>query len=411
MKNRILRKGCRFVALLMTCIAVMGALMAGGGSVANADSKLTDATVKKYEEQIADLQKQQKEIQNKLAKMAKEGSSLSAQKQVVDTYMDTTQRKIEIAQTLLAELDGKINAARVSIDETQAEYDRMYELFVRMMVMNHEQGETSYLGLILGSDSLGDFLAQTEHVSRLLAYNKSVMDTLKQTQAELEDERLSLEAKIAVQNETIATLQADMEDLQRQEDDILKRIGDLEKNQAAAQKEYYANKKLEDELDKELEEYLAELQRKNQAKMESGDWLWPISLNDYQRCSSGFGWRQLYGVWDYHRGWDLAAYRGTTISASKGGKVVIATYHDSYGNYVVIDHGDGVSTVYAHCSKLTVSKGDTVKKGDKIGEVGTTGNSTGNHLHFEFRLNGKYIDPFTYIKNPPIKIIASRYQK
>ena len=81
------------------------------------------------------------------------------------------------------------------------------------------------------------------------------------------------------------------------------------------------------------------------------------------------------------------------------------------GRRVFIDHGDGVSTVYAHCSKLTVSKGDTVKKGDKIGEVGTTGNSTGNHLHFEFRLNGKYIDPFTYIKKPPISIIASRYQK
>ena len=410
MKNSVLSKGCRIVTLLMTCVIVVGVLLSGG-SVANADSKLTDATVKKYEEQIADLQKQQKEIQNKLAKMAKEGSSLSAQKQVVDTYMDTTQRKIEIAQTLLAELEGKIGAARVSIDETQAEYDRMYELFVRMMVMNQEQGETSYLGLILGSDSLGDFLTQTEHVSSLLAYNKSVMDSLKENKAALEDEHLSLEAKIAVQNDTIATLQADMIDLQRQEDEILKKLGDLEKNQAAAQKEYYANKKQEDQLDKELEEYLAELQRKNQAKMESGDWLWPISLNDYHYNSSGFGWRKLYGVWDYHRGWDLAAYRGTTISASKGGKVVIATYHNSYGNYVVIDHGDGVSTVYAHCSKLTVSKGDVVKKGDKIGEVGTTGNSTGNHLHFEFRLNGKYIDPFTYIKNPPIKIIASRYQK
>ncbi len=410
MKHCVLRKGFRFVALLLTCITVVSVLLAGG-SVANADSKLTDATVKKYEEQIADLQKQQKTIQNQLAKMAKEGSSLSAQKQVVDTYMDTTQRKIEIAETLLAELDGKINAARVSIDETQAEYDRMYELFVRMMVMNHEQGETSYLGLILGSDSLGDFLTQTEHVSRLLAYNKSVMDSLKQNKAELEDERLSLEAKIAIQNETIATLQADMEDLHNQEAAILKKIGALEKDQAAAQKEYYENKKKEDQLDKELEEYLAELQRKNQAKMESGDWLWPISLDDYHYNSSGFGWRKLYGVWDYHRGWDLAAYRGTPIYASKGGKVVIATYHNSYGNYVVIDHGDGVSTVYAHCSKLTVSKGDTVKKGDKIGEVGTTGNSTGNHLHFEFRLNGKFIDPFTYIKKPPIKIIASRYQK
>jgi murein DD-endopeptidase MepM/ murein hydrolase activator NlpD len=237
------------------------------------------------------------------------------------------------------------------------------------------------------------------------------MDTLQQTRSMLEEDKLFLETKIALQNETLIALGKDIEDLAKQEEDILGKIKDLEKDQAAAQKEYYENKKLEDQLDKELEEYLAELQRKNQEKMESGDWLWPISLNDYQRCSSGFGWRKLYGVWDYHRGWDLAAYRGTPIYASKGGKVVIAQYHNSYGNYIVIDHGDGVSTVYAHCSKLNVAKGDTVKKGDKIGEVGTTGNSTGNHLHYEFRLNGKYIDPFTYIKNPPIQVIASRYEK
>jgi len=410
MKQNILGRGGRLVALLMTCVIVMGVLLSGG-SVANADSKLTDATVQKYEEQIADLQKQQKAIQNNLAKMAKEGSSLAAQKQAVDTYMDTTQRKIEIAQILLDELEVKINDNIASLEDAEAEYNRMYEQFWNIVVMNYEEGDASYIGLILGADSLSDFLTRMDHVSSLLAYNKSIMDTLQQTQSMLEEDKLSLETKIALQNETLMALGKDIEDLAKQEEDILGRIKDLEKDQAAAQKEYYENKKQEDQLDKELEEYLAELQRKNQEKMESGDWLWPISLNDYQRCSSGFGWRKLYGVWDYHRGWDLAAYRGTPIYASKGGKVVIAQYHNSYGNYIVIDHGDGVSTVYAHCSKLNVAKGDTVKKGDKIGEVGTTGNSTGNHLHFEFRLNGKYIDPFTYIKNPPIKVIASRYEK
>ena len=410
MKQNILRRGCRLAALLMTCVIVMGVLLSGG-SVANADSKLTDATVQKYEEQIADLQKQQKDIQNNLAKMAKEGSSLAAQKQAVDTYMDTTQRKIEIAQILLDELEVKINDNIASLEAAEADYNRMYEQFWNIVVMNYEEGDASYIGLILGADSLSDFLTRMDHVSSLLAYNKSIMDTLQQTQSMLEEDKLSLETKIALQNETLMALGKDIEDLAKQEEDILGRIKDLEKDQAAAQKEYYENKKQEDQLDKELEEYLAELQRKNQEKMESGDWLWPISLNDYQRCSSGFGWRLLYGVWDYHRGWDLAAYRGTPIYASKGGKVVIAQYHNSYGNYIVIDHGDGVSTVYAHCSKLNVAKGDTVKKGDKIGEVGTTGNSTGNHLHFEFRLNGKYIDPFTYIKNPPIKVIASRYEK
>ncbi len=410
MKQNILRRGGRLVALLMTCAIVMGVLLSGG-SVANADSKLTDATVQKYEEQIADLQKQQKAIQNNLAKMAKEGSSLAAQKQAVDTYMDTTQRKIEIAQILLDELELKINDNIASLEAAEADYNRMYEQFWNIVVMSYEEGDASYIGLILGADSLSDFLTRMDHVSSLLAYNKSIMDTLQQTQSMLEEDKLSLETKIALQNETLIALGKDIEDLAKQEEDILGKIKDLEKDQAAAQKEYYENKKQEDQLDKELEEYLAELQRKNQEKMESGDWLWPISLNDYQRCSSGFGWRLLYGVWDYHRGWDLAAYRGTPIYASKGGKVVIAQYHNSYGNYIVIDHGDGVSTVYAHCSKLNVAKGDTVKKGDKIGEVGTTGNSTGNHLHFEFRLNGKYIDPFTYIKNPPIKVIASRYEK
>ncbi len=411
MKNQILHKGYRLITLLLTCVIVVGVCLAGGGSVANADSKLTDATVQKYEEQLDQLHKQQQDIQNTLTKMAKEGSSLSAQKQQVDTYMDTTQRKIAIAETLLAELQGKITDTKASIETTQAEYDRMYEQFWNIVVMNYEEGDASYIGLILGADSLSDFLTRMDHVSSLLAYNKSVMDTLQQTQTMLEEDKLSLEAKIAVQNETLETLQKDREDLAKQEADILKKIGDLEKDQAAAQKEYYENKKKEDQLDKELEEYLAELQRKNQEKMESGDWLWPISLNDYHYNSSGYGWRLLYGVWDYHRGWDLAAYRGTPILASKGGKVVIAQYHNSYGYYIVIDHGDGVSTVYAHCSKLNVAKGDTVKKGDKIGEVGTTGNSTGNHLHFEFRLNGKYTDPFNYIKNPPIKVIPSRYQK
>ncbi len=410
MKQNILHRGGRLVALLMTCAVVMGVLLSGG-SVANADSKLTDATVQKYEEQIADLQKQQKAIQNNLAKLAKEGNSLAAQKQAVDTYMDTTQRKIEIAQILLDELELKINDNIASLEAAEAEYDRMYEQFWNIVVMNYEEGDASYIGLILGADSLSDFLTRMDHVSSLLAYNKSIMDTLQQTRSMLEEDKLSLETKIALQNETLIALGKDIEDLAKQEEDILGKIKDLEKDQAAAQKEYYENKKQEDQLDKELEEYLAELQRKNQEKMESGDWLWPISLNDYQRCSSGFGWRKLYGVWDYHRGWDLAAYRGTPIYASKGGKVVIAQYHNSYGNYIVIDHGDGVSTVYAHCSKLNVAKGDTVKKGDKIGEVGTTGNSTGNHLHYEFRLNGKYIDPFTYIKNPPIKVIASRYEK
>ena len=287
----------------------------------------------------------------------------------------------------------------------------MYEQFLAQIVVSYEEGEASYLGLILGSDSLGDFLSRVERVSSMLEYQKTVMQSLDDQQKALAEKEAALQKSLSEQVKVLTQLAADREAYQKQADDAIARLAALEKNESAALKSYYAYKAEEDKLDKELEEYLKELQRQHAAKMEAGDWLWPIPLTADQYCSSVFGWRKLYGVWDYHRGWDIACWLGTDIMASKGGTVVIATFHNSYGNYVVIDHGDGVSTVYAHASKLLVKKGDTVKKGDVIAKVGTTGNSTGYHLHFEFRKDGKYTDPFGFIKNPPIKVGASRYEK
>ena len=113
----------------------------------------------------------------------------------------------------------------------------------------------------------------------------------------------------------------------------------------------------------------------------------------YTRVSSRYGYRSS----GFHGGVDLAAPGGSPILAARAGKVLTATYHYSYGNYVIVDHGGGISTLYAHASKLLVKKGQTVKKGQQIAKVGTTGNSTGNHLHFEVRINGKRTNPEPYI--------------
>jgi len=244
-----------------------------------------------------------------------------------------------------------------------------------------------------------------------MEFKKNVMETLDIKRAELETKEAELSAKLAVQTETLQQLELDKISYEKEANAAIARIAELEKNESAALKLYYANKAEEDKLDKELEEYLLELQRKNQGSLEAGEWLWPIPLTAEQYCSSVYGWRMLWGAWDFHRGWDIACWLGTDIRASKSGTVVISTYHSSYGNYVVIDHGGGVSTVYAHASKLLVAKGDKVQKGDVIAKVGTTGSSTGYHLHFEFRKDGKYTDPFGYIPKPPITVGASRYSK
>ncbi len=405
----------RVLCAFFACVLVVSACFAGMPASSPAGT-LTDAKVQGFEDQIAKLQEEQKRIRNNLTKLQRESASMQQYKAELDSYLDTVSRQMAAAQTLIAELDAKIAEKNAEITKNTAEHDAMYQKFLDIMVLTHEEGEASYIGLILGADSLGDFLSRLERVSSMMDYNKTVMENLRSTGTQLETDKAALLEAVALQEATVESLKESEADYQAKCDEVIAQIAALGKNQAAAQAELAKNQKLEDELDKQLEAYLIELQKKNAEKMQSGEWYWPVPASSNAYCSSPYGWRKLYGVWDYHRGWDLACWLGTDIYAAKAGKVVISTYHYSYGNYIVIDHGtdangNAISTVYAHCSKLLVSVGDTVEKGQLIGKVGTTGNSTGYHLHFEFRKNGKYTDPFEFIKNPPISVGASRYNK
>ena len=144
-------------------------------------------------------------------------------------------------------------------------------------------------------------------------------------------------------------------------------------------------------LDKELEALIKKY-KDQQAAAAKQKLLWPLP-SDRLKVSSKFGWRVLYGKDDYHLGIDLPAPYGTEIYASNDGTVLKARYSSSYGYYILISHGGELSTLYAHCSKLLVKAGDTAKRGQVIAKVGSTGNSTGYHLHFEVRVDGEVTDP------------------
>ncbi|MBQ3125703.1 MAG: peptidoglycan DD-metalloendopeptidase family protein, partial [Clostridia bacterium] len=155
----------------------------------------------------------------------------------------------------------------------------------------------------------------------------------------------------------------------------------------------------ENKVNEEMEAYIRELQAKANAAYVGGEFRWPVDVS-WKRISSYFGWRVLWGVNDYHRGIDIPANAWSNIYASNGGTVIKAEYHWSYGNYVIIDHGGGKSTLYAHANQLNVKVGQKVNQGDIIAKVGTTGNSSGNHLHFEVRLNGECKNPLDYVTQP-----------
>ena len=227
--------------------------------------------------------------------------------------------------------------------------------------------------------------------------NRELIEVCK---AELEaEEELLEEAKAKVDEE-----QANLEELiSTKEQEINRYTGDInDKEKAIA--EYEADIALENDTIKALEAALAEerkrLLEENGAEnivYDGGMFKWPAP--SYTRISSDYGWRMhpTLGVEKFHNGVDMAAPGGSPILAAYGGEVIAASYNSSMGNYIMINHGGGLITIYMHASALYVSKGAMVARGDKIAAVGTTGRSTGNHLHFGVRLNGEYVSPWNYL--------------
>ena len=404
------RGACLLLALLLlTCVFTkegIPSLLA-----ANTSKYASDSKVKQYQSQISSLQQQTKNLKNNIANVQKEAAEYRVQKKEIDALLTNLADEIELSEELIELYSNQIEDTKQEIAETQTEYDRKYRQFLDIMVLNYEEGDASYLALLLGADSLSDFLSRLENVTSILDYNKKVMEKLETLQANLQKSQQLLEQKVEEQQGLIVSLEEAKAEAEEQLDYVKGLIADLEKEEAKMQAQIKKNQAAEAEADAQIAKRVQELQAAEQRKMESGTWQWPIDLNVNQVCSSGYGWRILYGVWDFHRGWDIACAKNTPIHAAKGGKVLLAEYHYSYGNYIVIDNGDGVSTVYGHCTTLKVKAGQVVTKGQVIGTVGTTGNSTGFHLHFEFRKNGTYVDPYNYIKSPPISIIASKLSK
>lgn len=321
--------------------------------------------------------------------------------------------------------ESEIEKTGKEIAEIKLEYDEAYSVFLDLLRMSYEEGTANYLEILLGAESFTDLLARIDRVSGLIRYSDGLMDTLSAQQMLLDAKYEQLLKDSASQDEAIADLEAKQAEIekwkQENESDIAIIEADIEK--LTGEQGTYKNlaEMLDADFEAEVEAAIAaenkrreqiaiekerEEERKRQEALAEAirkqQYLWPLPPTwDY--ISYKYGYRTISELGynnKFHYGIDVPAYRGTDIYASKAGRVLIAKYHSSYGNYVLIDHGDGYQTLYAHASKLYVKAGQYVDQGQVIAAVGTTGTSTGNHLHFEVRVNGDKRDPLDYVKQP-----------
>lgn len=264
----------------------------------------------------------------------------------------------------------------------------------RMYITNTS---SSALTTLLSANSFSDFLNRYEILKRISQEDRTLIETLTQQKADLE----SLRGQLAGQKENLQSSYNKVNVKKKELDGLYTQSKNVESSILDANREYMENvEKYKDQqaaLEKEIEEML-----QNQGNDEAygdGQLKWPVPSRSY--ISSYFGWRTLYGKPNYHTGIDIPGASGTSIVAADAGKVLSVKYLDyGYGYHVIVDHGNGVATLYGHCSRIDVVPGQMVQKGQTIAGIGTTGNSTGNHLHFEVRINGAKMNPLNYVRQP-----------
>lgn len=350
-----------------------------------------------------DLQTQRSELQNQLdeanGQLEDVQSNLSENLQQVeklDSRIETAEKELAEQESKIAELKESISQLETELNTITEKYDKQVELFKQRMVAIYIAGDTQYLDVLLNSSSLSDFISSYYIISQLTQIDEELinnLETKKKTMdlsmQKLENEKKELATIVENQTRTTRTLQ----NTKKMRENFIAKLSDEEKN-------------LQEKIDEINQQYdivnqqiLALAQQGIDTAYIGGELEWPVP--GYTRITSKFAMRvhPITGQYKLHTGVDIGAPEGTNFVAANDGIVVKAELNAAYGNMVIIDHGGGISTLYAHGSAILVEVGQSVKRGDSILKVGSTGYSTGPHAHFEVRINGVATDPLPYITN------------
>ncbi|MBE6565447.1 MAG: hypothetical protein E7655_09280 [Ruminococcaceae bacterium] len=364
------------------------------------EADAADSTIQKYEDTLKQLEKDKKALESKVSQLKRESSTVVQQKNLIDEEISLLNSKIEIANSLLAEYDERIRTSEADMEAMQKAIDEKASELEDHMVYYYKNRNLNYLSLLFSSESISDFIINLQRISSILNFDQGEIEKMNNAKKEMQDIKTKLNDSKARQGEIMAELEQLEKEAEAKGEEAIALINSLSRQTTQYQSEINTIIKETQEVDKQLEEYLVQLQKQSNADYAGGSMLWPVKTSN-NRITSKYGWRNLWGTKDFHLGIDIAAPNGDPIYAANSGTVVSPPTHWTYGKCVLIDHGGGIATLYAHCSTLLVKVGDKVTRGQQIAKIGLTGQTSGYHLHFEVRVNGKTTDPLGgYVVKP-----------
>ena len=397
----------RIIACLLALLLVAGVIVMAVSS-ANTLAAPTQSEIDDLKKKESELAGQKTDIQEKIASLEYEQAQMIEKKEMLDEQMRVIQEEIVNITDLINIYTRLVAEKEVELVEAQRAEDAQWELYKTRMRAMEENGLISYIAVLFSANSFPELLSKIDSMGEVMKSDEQLYSELEAARIatqEAKDELKAVKAEMEATREQLRAKEAELDAAIAEASELITNI----ENSIEESEEMYAALEAArveiastiEQKTKELEEHLAELRAAGDASAGwvsgSGTFVWPAPASRTLTSYYGPRTHPITGVYKNHSGIDIGASFGTNILAADGGMVITSTYNSAYGNYVMIDHGNGLKTLYAHMSQRLVSYGESVSQGEVIGLVGSTGMSTGPHLHFEVYVNGSLTNPLNYL--------------
>ena len=364
---------------------------------------VTQGDIENLKDDKKELKEEKKEIEDQIYQLRNDKEKAVERRALLDRQIELTVEEIRNTEAQISGYEALLVQTAYELEENQREEDEQYALFCERARVMEESGTTSYWSVLFKAESFSDLLSRLSDVQEVMNYDQGVLDNLRQLKAQIEEKQAYQEQLKGEAEEAKVELEEQKSSLDVQRKAANDLVAELQEDLEMTEQLLKEKEAEEAEIQKQIQKKEAELAAQMAAQQvtwtaSSGGYIWPESAS--KRITSPMGSRNtgIPGASTNHKGVDIGGVGyNTTVVAAKAGTVIISEYSNSYGHYVVINHGPGNTTLYAHMSSRSVKEGDVVSQGQAIGITGSTGISRGAHLHYEIKEGGVRINPLDHL--------------
>lgn len=388
----------RAVRLMCAMLMLFSLVVPENALIVDRAQAVTQKEIDNLKDDAKDLAAQQAEMKKKISELKNDRTKAIQLRTLLDQQISATEQAIANTEKQIAGYEALLSQTQYELDETRREEEETYELFCRRARAMEEEGVPSFWSVLFKATDFSDLLSRLSDVQVVIDYDQSILNDLSELKAQIEEKLLYQSDLKEAAEEAKVTLQQQQEELNAQREEANTLVQQLQANVEENEDILREIEEEEERIQQEILKKTEELAEQMKWEASVGGYIWPVTTS--KRITSDYGPRNtgIKGASTNHKGVDIGGvYYSSKVLATKAGVVITSTYHSSYGNYVVISHGKGNTTLYAHLSSRAVKEGDKVTQGQVIGVTGSTGISSGPHLHYEIVENGKRVDPKQYL--------------